>query len=141
MSNNTLEVELEWEEGFRFAVRSGDRTAVIDGKRVATPAPTDMLLAAVGACAGIDMVDILEKGREEVGGLTVTVSGTRRPDPPRYFESLHARFVVRGDVSEAKAKRAADLSFEKYCSVFHTLRQDLETTWEVVFEPGTGFQP
>jgi putative redox protein len=135
MSKSTLEVELEWEEGFRFTVSSGDRTAVIDGKRDASPAPTDMLLAAVGACAGIDMVDILEKGRQEVRGLTVTVSGTRRPDPPRFFESMHARFVVRGDVSETKANRAADLSFEKYCSVYHTLRKDLETTWEVVLEP------
>lgn len=135
MPNSALEVELEWEAGFRFAVRSAERTAVIDGKRDAAPAPTDMLLAAVGACAGIDMVDILEKGREEVRGLTVTVSGTRRADPPRFFESLHARFFVRGEVSAAKAKRAADLSFEKYCSVYHTLRKDLETTWEVVVEP------
>ena len=135
MSTNTLEVKLEWEEGFRFAVSSGDRTAVIDGKRNAAPAPTDMLLAAVGACAGIDMVDILEKGRQEVRRLTITVSGNRRPEPPRFFESIHARFVVRGDVSETKANRAADLSFEKYCSVHHTLRKDLETTWEVVLEP------
>lgn len=135
MSKNTLEVELEWQEGFRFTVSSGERNAVIDGKRDASPAPTDMLLAAVGACAGIDMVDILDKGRQEVRGLMVTVSGTRRPEPPRHFESLHARFVVRGDVSETKAKRAADLSFEKYCSVYHTLRKDLETTWEVVLEP------
>lgn len=138
MSTNTLEVELEWEEGFRFAVGSGGRAAVIDGKRDASPAPTDMLLAAVGACAGIDVVDILEKGRQEVRGLTVTVIGIRRPDPPRYFESLHARFVVRGDVSEAKAKRAVDLSFEKYCSVYHTLREDLRTSWEVVVEADSG---
>jgi putative redox protein len=135
MSKSALEVELEWEEGFRFAVRSAERSSVIDGKRNAAPAPTDMLLAAVGACAGIDMVDILEKGRAEVRGLTVSVSGTRRPDPPRFFESLHARFVVHGEVSEAKANRAADLSFQKYCSVYHTLRKDLATTWEVVVEP------
>ena len=134
MSKNGMKVELEWEEGFRFAVRSTGGASVIDGKRAAAPAPTDMLLAAVGACAGIDMVDILEKGRQEVRGLSVTVTGTRRPEPPRFFQTLHARFVVRGDVTEAKARRAADLSFERYCSVYHTLRSDLETSWEVVVE-------
>lgn len=135
MSNDKLDVELEWEEGFRFAVRSGERTASIDGKRVTSPAPTDMLLAAVGACAGIDVADILEKGRQEIRGLAVHVSGRRRPDPPRFFETLHVRFVIRGAVARAKAERAAALSFEKYCSVYHTLRKDLQTSWEVVLEP------
>jgi len=135
MSKNQQEVELEWQEGFRFEFRSAGMAGLIDGRRAEAPAPTDMLLGALGACAGIDMVDILEKGRQEVRGLRVTVSGTRRPDPPRYFERLHVRFVLQGDVSEAKAQRAAALSFEKYCSVYHTLRKDVETRWEVVVEP------
>lgn len=135
MSKNTLEVRLEWGGGFRFEARSGDRSALIDGKRSSAPAPTDMLLAAVGACAGIDVVDILEKGREELKGLEVEVSGTRRPEPPRFFEALHVRFIVRGNVSESKAQRAADLSLEKYCSVFHSLRKDLTASWEVIVEP------
>ena len=110
-------------------------TSTVTGKRVASPAPTDMLLAAVGACAGIDVVDILAKGRQEIRELTVHVSGRRRPAPPRFFETLHVRFVIRGAVAQAKAERAAALSFEKYCSVYHTLRKDLQTSWEVIVEP------
>ncbi len=132
---DVLQVELEWHEGFRFEASSSGQTAVIDGKRTASLAPTDMLLAAVAACAGIDVVDILEKGRQPLEGLSVFAAGRRRKDPPRYFQQLHFRFVVRGDVSEAKAQRAVDLSFEKYCSVYHTLRDDLETTWELELQP------
>lgn len=128
---DVLEVELEWLEGFRFEASSSGQTAIIDGKRSASLAPTDMLLAAVAACAGIDVVDILEKGRQPLQGLRVYGAGRRRKDPPRYFEKLHFRFVLSGDLSEAKARRAVDLSFEKYCSVYHTLRSDVETTWEL----------
>ena len=128
---DVLEVELEWLEGFRFEASSSGQAAVIDGTRTASLAPTDMLLSAVAACAGIDVVDILEKGRQPLDGLRVHVSGRRRRDPPRYFEQMHFRFTLRGEVSEAKAQRAVDLSFEKYCSVYHTLRADLETTWEL----------
>jgi putative redox protein len=129
--SDVLQVELEWLEGFRFEASSGGQAAIIDGKRTESLAPTDMLLSAVAACAGIDVVDILEKGRQPLEALHVYASGRRRKDPPRFFEQLHFRFVVRGDVSEAKAQRAVDLSFEKYCSVYHTLRADLETTWEL----------
>ena len=128
---DVLHVELEWEDGFRFQASSAGRTAVVDGKRKASLAPTDLLLSAVAACAGIDVVDILEKGRQQLSGLRVFASGRRRKDPPRYFEAMHFRFVLTGVVSEAKARRAVELSFDKYCSVYHTLRPDLETTWEI----------
>ena len=131
--SDVLQVDLEWLDGFRFEASSAGQTAVIDGKRTVSLAPTDMLLAAVAACAGIDVVDILEKGRQPLEGLRVKASGKRRQDPPRYFEAMHFRFVVTGDVSEAKAQRAVDLSFEKYCSVYQTLRKDMETTWELEF--------
>ncbi len=45
------------------------------------------------------------------------------------------RFEVRGGVSEAKARRAVELSFQKYCSVYHTLRRELEVSWEVSVQP------
>ena len=38
---------------------------------------------------------------------------------------------AKGDVSEAKAQRAVDLSLEKYCSVFHSLRKDMQVDVEV----------
>jgi uncharacterized OsmC-like protein len=38
------------------------------------------------------------------------------------------RFDVSGEVAPDKVERAIALSREKYCSVWHSLRQDIEFT-------------
>jgi uncharacterized OsmC-like protein len=44
------------------------------------------------------------------------------------------RFEVTGEVAPDKVERAIALSREKYCSVWHSLRQDIDfrTAFEVV---------
>ena len=37
-------------------------------------------------------------------------------------------FVVTGDVPKNQVQRAIDLSREKYCSVWHSMRQDIVFT-------------
>jgi putative redox protein len=66
-------------------------------------------------------------------GLRVSFSGDRAPEPPRRFTSLTLTFHVTGAVPAAAIERAIALSREKYCSVWHTLRQDIAftTTFEV----------
>jgi uncharacterized OsmC-like protein len=47
--------------------------------------------------------------------------------------AVEARFVVSGDMGADKVERAIALSREKYCSVWHSMRPDVEltTTFEV----------
>ncbi len=134
MTEKLTTVELEWDDDFRFEATSRGVSLAVDGGKAAALAPMELLLVSVG-CAAIDVVDILGKGRQDVEALHVTVSGRRRPETPRYYERMTFRFEVRGGVSEAKARRAVELSFQKYCSVYHTLRGDLEVSWEVSVQP------
>lgn len=131
MSN---EISLDWESNLRFEGRSGTARTAIDGNGVAGPSPVALLLESLAGCAGSDVVEILRKGRHDLQGLRVEVSAVRREEPPRYLTRLSVVFRVRGPVGRKAAERAAALSFEKYCSVFHSLRKDLETEWEVVVE-------
>jgi putative redox protein len=128
-------VEMEWDDDFRFEARSPTASMAVDGNNAAGLSPMELLLVSVGSCAAIDVVDILRKGRQGLEAVHVTVSGRRRRDHPRYFEEMTFRFEVRGDVSEAKAWRAAELSFQKYCSSYHTLRSDIAVSWEVSVRP------
>jgi putative redox protein len=124
-------ITLTWVDGLRFTGRSDDAVVEIDGDgRQGTP-PVRLLLESVGACTAIDVVDILEKGRQEVKAMSVEVRADRKPEPPRFVTKLYMTFRIEGDVSEAKAQRAVDLSLEKYCSVFHTLRKDLQVDVEI----------
>ena len=94
-----------------------------------------MLLEAIASCAAADVVDILRKGRQEIEALTVEVSADRREGHPRSIKRLDLKFKIRGPVDETKARRAVDLSLEKYCSVFHSLRMDISLDTSVVVQP------
>ena len=125
-------IQLVWKGDFRFdgTARGGTVTS-IDGNAAAGTTPVDLLLQSVGACAAIDVVDILKKSRQEVQGMAVEVEATRREEPPRHVKRLDFRFRIKGPVDQGKAERAVDLSLEKYCSVFHTLRMDINLDVEV----------
>ncbi len=129
-------IQLVWKGDFRFegTARGGSITA-IDGNSEAGTAPVDLLLESVGACAAIDVVDILRKSRQEVQGMAVEVEARRRDEHPRSVKRLDFRFRIKGPVDQTKAERAAGLSLEKYCSVFHTLRMDISVDVEVKIVP------
>jgi putative redox protein len=88
----------------------------------------DALLLALAGCMAVDVLTILEKGRVPVESLEVEVEGDRPDRPPRRFTALRMEYRVRGPGVEhqAKLERAVALSRDTYCSVYHTLRPDLD---------------
>lgn len=122
---------LTWNGGLRFEARAGEFAVPMDSTGDAGNSPTVLLLEAVAGCMAIDVVDILNKGRQELRAMRIQISGDRMPDPPRYFTDIHMTFDIEGKVADAKAERAVQLSMDKYCSVFHTLRPDLVFTYEI----------
>src|SRR2546428_2416262 len=79
-----------------------------------------------------DVVVILQKQRVVLRSLEIAVVGTRREMEPRRYTALHFRFAIAGDgADEAKARRAIDLSLEKYCSVVASLAPDIRVTYDV----------
>ncbi len=93
--------------------------------------PMEMLLMGAGGCASIDIVMILEKGRQQITGCEVEVTGQRRDEMPKVFTSIHMHFIITGrDLIEQRVKQAVDLSMEKYCSVSLTLAQGLEMSFD-----------
>jgi putative redox protein len=125
---------LTWKGEQRFEARSEGTTILVDGTGSEGPAPVRLLLQSIGACTGVDVVDILHKGRQNVDELVVEVEAERRSEHPRRVRTLLMRFRLRGDVDRKKAERAVDLSLEKYCSVFHSLRMDISPEVEIIIE-------
>lgn len=121
-------IELEWTGDQRFRARTEEGVElVVDGERAAGASPTDALLIALAACMGIDIVDILRKGRQDLRGCALKVAGERRADPPRRFTAIRLEVKLSGaGLSRAKAERAIELSRTRYCSVWATLSEDVE---------------
>ncbi len=128
--SHTRSVHLRWTaEGQAFEGRgAADRWITIDGDSTEGPSPTESLLLSLAACMAIDVRMILEKGRVPLRSLEVELEGDRREDVPRYFHRMRMAFKLAGPGPEhgAKIERAIDLSRDKYCSVLHTLRPDLD---------------
>ncbi len=129
-------VQVRWlgEEKVFEGACGGAKPILLDGDSREGPSPTEALLMSVAACMAIDINVILEKSRVGVEELFVDVSGVRAPDPPRRFTSLRIVITVEGpgETDQPKLERAAQLSHDKYCSVFHTLRPDLEVDLSAV---------
>lgn len=132
MIKSPVEIELQWKDGFRFEARAGEVVTAIDGAGEAGASPMTLLLMALASCTGSDVADILRKGREDLRGLRIDARGERRQEPlPHRYTKVRLVFRMEGAVERSKAERAVELSLEKYCSVSHTLAEDLELDWEV----------
>ncbi|MCT6765347.1 OsmC family protein [Riemerella anatipestifer] len=94
--------------------------------------PMETMLMAVAGCSGIDMVSILKKQRQNLTSFKAEVEGTRVPiDDAKPFKSISVKFLLEGEIDEKKALKAAQLSFEKYCSVSKTLEPNVGIDYQV----------
>jgi len=124
---------LTWQGGLRFAARTATAGIVLDSDATAGPSPPEAVAMALAGCMTIDVADILTKGRHSFTALAATIVGHRRHEPPSHFVRFTLHFVIGGNVPDFAVERAILLSREKYCSVWHSLRQDIEfeTSFEV----------
>ena len=118
--------ELVWAEELRFGATSGRIATVVDGDSTAGPSPVQMLVIGLAACMSIDVVDIIRKGRQPLGAFRTTVVAHRQQEHPRRLTAVSINFHVHGAVADAVIARAIALSRDRYCSVWHSLSQDIE---------------
>ncbi len=84
--------------------------------------PIDLLLAALGGCSGVDVLNILKKQKQDVREFNVDITGTQAENHPKYFTEINVVFVLRGkNIKKEFVERAMDLSHNKYCSVGQSL--------------------
>ncbi|UOP04633.1 OsmC family protein [Conchiformibius kuhniae] len=117
-----MKITSEWVSGRCFAATNesghsilSDGAAAGEGKRA--PSPMELLLMGIAGCSGIDVVEILQKQRQDIRACTAAVSAERADSVPKVFTKIHIHFKVAGAGIKAEAvERAVKLSAEKYCS-------------------------
>ncbi len=120
--------ELYWKDGQVFEAVSKGQSLTIDGDSKAGPSPVTTLAFALAGCMATDVVHILKKGRHDLKALRAHFVGRRAALDPHRFESVDLRFDLEGDLEDAVVARAIALSHDKYCSVWHSMRQDIVFT-------------
>jgi putative redox protein len=80
--------------------------------------PMEMILMGLGGCSAIDIVLILQKQRQVIEDMSISIEAERvANETPSLFKTIHVHYTFKGDLQIEKVARAIELSMEKYCSV------------------------
>lgn len=111
----TVKGRVKWVENMQFvgSLEDGGCSIILGDGGIS---PMKLLLLSVAGCTAYDVVMILKKMREPIEGLEVEISGERREEYPKVYTRVHIHYKIYGKVKEDKAKRAIELSQNKYCS-------------------------
>ncbi len=95
--------------------------------------PMELLLMGVGGCSAIDIIAILKKQKQEITKFHIEVEGFRKEvKQAKPFEEILIKVFLEGNIDPKKAKRAGQLSFDKYCSVSITLENCVKVSHEIL---------
>lgn len=115
---------IKWQGKMAFeATTEGGHSVLMDasvevGGEDKGPRPMEMVLMGLGGCTGIDVVLMLQKGKQDIDDCQIEITAERSDTVPKIYRTIHVHFKVTGRaLNEKKVKRAVDLSAEKYCSV------------------------
>ena len=125
-------VNLSWLGDLRFSVVSDRASMTLDSAGIAGPSPVQALSAALAGCMTTDIAYILGKGRHPLRALRSHLIAARAQEDPHRFLRMTLHLTVEGDVPRDAIARAIALSRDKYCSVWHSMRQDID--FQVTFD-------
>jgi putative redox protein len=133
-------VELKWIDGLRFVVKDENKHSFVLDTKVEVGGtetgfqPVDMVLIGLGGCMAFDIVSILNKKRTDLRNFVVTVEGERANEHPKRYTTILVKIKTNKEVSQSDVQRAMELSRDKYCSVFWTLKTppEIKFTFEAI---------
>jgi len=127
---------LVWEHDLVLAGASGAVRMTIDSAAVAGPSPMQALAFGLAGCMAMDLLHILKKGRHDLKGLRAEMTGLRADTEPRRFTRIDLHYNITGVVPDDVVQRGIDLSRDKYCSVWQSMRQDIDFSITFKVSPG-----
>ncbi len=123
-------VHLDWTPEEQFILSDNDDHRIVMKKPKGVK-PSDLMAMALIGCSSYDVVEILQKQRQDLRELKVTAESVQDDDPPWRFRKIHIHYRAIGrDIDPEKLRKAIEISEGKYCSVYATLKDAIEITHE-----------
>lgn len=124
-------VHLNWDPQSKFVLKDRDNYQLkVNG--AGNIGSADLLTMSLIGCSAYDVIEILGKQRQELTQLKVSAEAEQDENPPWKFKRIHIRYQAIGrGLDPEKVKKAIQLSEEKYCSVYATLKDVIDITHEV----------
>jgi len=112
-------------EGMRFLGETEKHSIVLESGYLGVQkaaAPMEAFLMTLGGCTGMDVIAILQKMRNEPRKFIIEIEGERAKEHPKVYTKVHIKYIFWG-VKYEKAKKAVELSQNRYCPVSAMLRR------------------
>lgn len=91
--------------------------------------PMEILLVSLAGCSAIDVINILRKQKQTIDDFEMEINGLRKDGTPSPFEKIDVHFKVKGDIKPKNLEKALQLTQEKYCSVLHSLKSEIDINY------------
>jgi putative redox protein len=134
-----LKAEINWVKNRRFVAlgESSGHAIVLDtpersGGENLGIRPTEAFLIGIAGCTAVDVVNILSKMRVELSLCEVTIEADQQEDYPKFFNYGKIIYTLSGkNLDQEKAKKAVELSMDKYCAVSQTVKDRMKIETEI----------
>jgi len=114
-----------WKEKQQFKSYLGHNEIALDGEKQKGFGPKALLLSALAACSGIDIVEILQKMRMKFSDFEIETEADQTKEHPRVFKDITIIYKIKTDrANEEKVKKAINISLGKYCGVSAMLKKN-----------------
>ena len=133
----SMKVTMRHIEGMRFIGETENHSIVLESDYLneqKAVAPMEAFLLSLGGCTGMDVVAILMKMKQPPKKFRIEIEGERAQEHPKVYTKVHLKYYLEG-VDYEKAKKAVDLSQNRYCPVSAMLRRSgCEIEYEVIVD-------
>ena len=117
MSDKQLQIRHEGAMRFVAATPEGHDLAMDTGIGGTGARPTELVLAGLAGCTGMDVAALMVKKRQDVRDYAIELTADQRAEYPQVFERIDLVHVVTGRVDIPQVVRCIELSAVKYCPV------------------------
>jgi len=132
-----METRMTWIKGMQFEARNREHVTGFDvsreqGGEDSAPTPKEVLLNAMCACSGMDVVSIAKKMRIEFTSVKIDATAEKTSTIPSYFASVHMKYHLEASAPDReKTIRLVCLSMTKYCGVSYMVSKTTPITFEI----------
>ena len=135
------QITTTWLSGLSFENDIDGFKSLVDapndsGVQVSGPSPKKLLLAGLAGCTGMDVVSILQKMREPLTSLCITIEAVMTDEHPKVYSDIVIvyQFKVSDNLDKTKVLKAVNLSEETYCGVAAMLKKGSNIKFEIEYK-------
>jgi putative redox protein len=121
-----------WIKDQQFESEHDGNRIRVDGNKKEGHGPKALLLSALAACSGIDVVEVLQKMRVKFSDFKIQVETEQTTEHPKVFRDILVIFRMKtARENEDKVRKAIELSLDKYCGVSAMLKKNSPISYKL----------